>query len=256
MTRREWSILAGRSITMAAPVALKLADPSTPVAGWADQRQSWLRLNEEASGNPDFSPLTVKGGYMMGVIHDLGASVEQLLKHQRAADVTYLPAYGVFAAGVELLGRCIRGNATSSDNSEDLKMGFRWLTLRAEDDATAHTRVPDERVVLQTSKGDYSVSHLAALRHFAAHGQATSRTVQDVDYEILSQAHRPLVDGLERYWNALQQQESLCNLLAQANVIPLRNWPVLNSWLLMQGDGRGTSITNIFNRFDWHCRLP
>jgi hypothetical protein len=241
---------------MAAPVCMKLAEPSEPVAGWDDQRQNWMRLNTESRGNREFSPLTIKAGYVIGVIHDLCASVEQLLRHSRAADVTYLPGYGVFAAAVELLGRCVRGNETSGDNSEDLKMGFRWLSLCAEDDDTAHTHVPDDRVVLRTSKGDYTVLHLAALRHFAAHGQATSRTVQDIDHEILSQAHRPLVDGLERYWNALKQQESLCNLLARANIIPLRNWPVLNSWLLMQGDGRGTSITEIFNRFHWCCPSP
>ena len=101
---------------------------------------------------------------------------------------------------------------------------------------------------------------LAALRHFAAHGQATTNVTPagtyqfgNIDYAILSKMPPLIADALERYWNHLQRDENLCNKLAEANVIALRNWPVLQSWSLFEKDesGRYHSITEIFNRFDW-----
>jgi len=47
--------------------------------------------------------------------------------------------------------------------------------------------------------------------------------------------------------------ESLCNRLARANVIALRGWPVLKTWLLFERDAAGVyhTLTEIFGRFDW-----
>jgi len=104
---------------------------------------------------------------------------------------------------------------------------------------------------------------LVALRHFAAHGQATSKVTVpgvykfgDIDYEILGKMPPLIAEGLERYWGQLQKEEDLCNKLARANVLALRNWPVLRSWLLFEKDASGKyySITEIFNRFDWVIR--
>jgi hypothetical protein len=100
-----------------------------------------------------------------------------------------------------------------------------------------------------------------SLRHFSAHGQATTNIriyeFRDIDDEIL--AHMPLLlaRGLESYWQALGSSvpvavsEFLCNQLAKANIAGFRNGPIYTSWSLFQGDGQGESITNIFRRFNW-----
>jgi len=175
--------------------------------------------------------------------------------------VTYLPAYGVFASGIELLGRCINGNSTTSDNTKDLRSGFKWLGASYfEPYKNAYENVPDEIVLVQTSKYMYSISNLVALRHFAAHGQATSREIAKnsyafgyIDYEILEQFPPLLADGLESYWHELQSNDILCNNLAKADIIALRKLPVFLSWSLFQKDAEGVyhSIAEIFRRFSW-----
>jgi hypothetical protein len=56
---------------MAPPVEFKLRDPSQPIAGWTDEATAWLNLNQSVRGHPEFSPLFIKGAYVVGLIHDL-----------------------------------------------------------------------------------------------------------------------------------------------------------------------------------------
>jgi len=239
---------------MAVPVNVKLQTPTIAIPNWNQEATDWMTLNVAAHGNPDFYPLTVKAAYVIGVEHDICESVSHLLTHPSVKTTTYIPAYGVFASGVEVLGRCITGNSTTRGSSADLKTGFKWLVSSSQD------TVPDSHVLITTNSYAYTIEMLAALRHFAAHGQATSRVTAsgtyqfgNIDYEILSKMPPLIANGLERYWHQLQQDEPLCNKLAEANIIALRSWPVLRSWMLFEKDefGRYHSITEIFNRFDW-----
>lgn len=244
-----------------APVNVKLQKPTVEIDVWNEDAQKWLTINNDAKGNPDFYPLTVKAAYVMGVVHSICESVSILLKDTQARWVTYLPAYGVFASGIELLGRCINGNSTTKGNTEDLKSGFKWLAASYfEPYKDSYGNVPDEIVLIQTSKYMYSISNLVALRHFAAHGQATSREVAKnsyafgyIDYEILEQFPPLLAKGLESYWYGLQSSDILCNNLAKADIIALRNLPVSLSWSLFEKDSEGVyhSIAEIFRRFSW-----
>jgi hypothetical protein len=238
---------------MPAPINVKLHKPTITIPDWPQEAQEWEKLNQEVGGNSDFYPLTIKAAYVIGVIHDLCESVSHLLKYQNK-NTTYISAYGVFASGVELLGRCINGNSTTKDNTKDLNTGFKWL---ANSDIQT---VSDSDVLVATSSFNYTIEMLMALRHYAAHGQATSRktgsgTYQfgNIDFEILSKMPPLLADGLERYWSDLQQSDELCNKLAKANVIALRNWPVGKSWLLFEKDkdGKYHGVYEIFSRFVW-----
>ncbi|MBM3149811.1 MAG: hypothetical protein FJZ88_07295, partial [Chloroflexi bacterium] len=112
---------------MPAPVNVKLQHPRVPVANWSQESAQWTARNNAVGGNPDFYPLTIKAAYVIGIIHDLCESVSCLLKYPHVRETTYIPAYGVFASGIDLLGRCIRGHSTTSDNTEDLRTGFKWL---------------------------------------------------------------------------------------------------------------------------------
>jgi hypothetical protein len=241
---------------MSAPINVRLQSPTISIPDWQQVAAAWMNLNTEVGGNPDFYPLTVKAVYVIGIIHDLCESVSYLLRHPNAKATTYIPAYGICASGIELLGRCINGNFNTRNNTPDLKTGLKWLS------SSPQKNIPDTHVLITTSRGSYTVAMLAALRHFAAHGQATTeRTTAgyqfgNIDYEILGKMPSLIANGLERYWDQLihSNDDNLCNHLAQANVIALRNWPVYKSLSLFERDdaGRYHSITEIFSKFDWH----
>jgi len=237
-----------------APVNVKLKQPTVTIEGWGEEALEWKVVNAFAQGHSGFYPLTIKGAYVIGVIHDICESVDCLLKHPRFRETTYIPAYGVFASGIEVLGRCINGNANTANNVKDLKIGFKWLASSSPDS------ISDNYVLIKTSSYEYTVEMLAALRHFAAHGQATSEKTDKgeykfgrIDYEILEKLLPHLAEGLDRYWHELQRSELLCNKLAKANIISLRDWPVLKSWILFEKDEHGAyhSIAEIFKRFNW-----
>jgi len=232
---------------------MKLAAPTIPVSGWSKQAAGWATLNQEVGGNPDFYPLTVKAAYVIGVIHDICTSVTCLLKVRELLRATYIPAYGVCASGIEILGRCILGVADTRRSEESLKTGLKWLH------SSSYATTPDSHQLIRTSSGIYDIETLAHLRHFAAHGQATVdprsavHGLPDIDLEILEHLPPLIADGLERWWNELQRSEDLCNALAKSNVIAFRTWPVFKIWRLFERDaqGRYRSITEIFTEFNW-----
>lgn len=239
---------------MSAPVNVKLKNPTIGVPNWSTQAAGWGTLNQDVGGNPDFYPLTVKAAYVIGVIHDICTSVTCLLQVRRdVLPATYIPAYGVCASGIEILGRCILGVANTRRSEESLKTGLKWLH------SSSYATTPDSHQLIRTNSGIYDIETLAHLRHFAAHGQATVSPssaihgLPDIDLEILGHLPPLIADGLERWWNELQHSEGLCNALAKSNVIAFRTWPVFNILRLFERDalGRYRSITEIFTEFNW-----
>jgi hypothetical protein len=239
---------------MKAPVNVKLREPTESIETWEEDVAQWMVLNKEVRGNPEFFPLTIKAAYVIGVIHSVCESVSRLLEDQDALQTTYIPAYGVFASGIDILGRCVGGNCAYKSR-EDVKVGFKWLVN------SMYETVPDDYVLIKTSNHDYTIEMLIALRNFAAHGQATSRKIDqvahrfdEIDYEILGEMPPLLADGLARYWDELMRDASLCNRLAKANIIGFRKWPVFLGWSLFERDESGVyhGVAEIFNKFDWH----
>jgi hypothetical protein len=244
-----------------APVNVLLENPTQAFPKWEEESKKWRALNRSIFGNRDFYPLTIKGAYVIWVIHSICSCVDLLLKDKSVNSVNYITAYGVFASGLDLLGRCVRGNDSTLGSSKDLITGYKWLASTFfVDYRNDYESVPNGLVFVQTSKFMYSILNLVALRHFAAHGQATSREVGVsgyefgyIDFEIL--AHMPplLAKGLDEYWSRLQASEALCNNLAKAKVIAFRNTPINISWSLFEAvaTGKYYSINEIFNRFNW-----
>lgn len=254
------------------PVNVRFEIPTEPPPHWDEEAQRWRHLNatpllingQSRVGHPGFYPLTIKAAYVIGVIYDLCLTVSYLLQPSSMRDRFYIPAYGVFASGVDLLGRCLQGNNTHNAgpdrNNPDILAGFKWLK---EPSYPAYETVQRDEVLIETSRELYSLDMLMALRHFAAHGQATTNTrvydFRDIDYEILGKMPPLLARGLDEYWNSLgahsrerlEVNELLCNRLARASIAGFRNGPIYNSWILFQGHGSGESITNIFQRFNW-----
>lgn len=237
---------------MKAPV--QVLEPDLVVVGqvWQNEEQMWETLNRDAFGCREFRPITTKAMYVLGVIHSICTSVTALLKGPLAA--TYLPAYGVFASGIDLLGRCIRGNPTSNTAPQrrcpsDLLEGFRWLA-----NAYYRGQVPND--IIQTSERRYTIDDLVALRHFAAHGQATTRyQLQNIDYEILEKLKPLMMEGLDTYWETLKDgDQDLSNNLARANVLGFRALPVRVILELFSPDpttGEYLSVLKLFSRFNW-----
>jgi hypothetical protein len=237
---------------MGAPINVKLQKPTIAIPDWQEQAQNWTTLNAEVGGHPDFYPLTVKFAYLVGVIHDICECVARLLNDKDFAKRTsYIPAYALFASGIEILGRCVKGE--SKPQKSTLKAGFQWL---ADPRFPEYSQIGKSTVLISTTQRKYTVNELEQLRNFAAHGQATS-TFYKVDYEILSQLRPLLRDGLEHYWARLQRNEDPCNNLALAAIVPLGGWPVLNTWLLLQGNPRdgNQSLTDLFDKFDQAFRI-
>jgi hypothetical protein len=234
---------------MAAPANVTPEQPDTSnwtpdeIAKWNQEAAQWKALNP---GNPDFNPLTVKAGYVIGIIYDICESVSCLLSDSGfARQTSYIPAYGIFASGVEILGRCVKGEPTSHRST--LRAGFKWLA-----DPTPSSTVSKNRKLVTTSQRAYTIEELEHLRNFAAHGQATSQFC-NIDYELLSRLQPLLRDGVQHYWSKLKLpgSDELSTNLARANVIGLRDWPVFKCWSLFNRDRQGKhhSVTEIFDRF-------
>lgn len=240
---------------MAAPVDVLLRNPTEMVENWNEQAERWLELNNQIRGHPEFFPLTIKGAYVIGIIHQLCESVSLLLANPEKINKTYIPAYGIFASGIELLGRCVRGNQNPHGSSADLRCGFRWLR----DSNWAEVNIDNPLITTPTNGNNYTIRMLESMRHFAAHGQAAIQEANgvhqfsQVDGEILNVLSPLLANSLGRYWGILMESEEYCNNLARANVVPFRGMPILESWILFERDenGKYSSVEEIFNRFDW-----
>jgi len=238
---------------MPAPVNAFLKEPTYPEQEhrqarqeWECEAEQWRQLNKWL-GNPDFFPLTIKALYVFGVIYQICQCVELLLASREHGNITSIPAYGVLASGIELLGRCITGNPSTHRPGDDLGTGLWWLA-----EGSHEQNVDGNHVLIVTTAKQYSIADLVALRHFAAHGQATMNRFVEFDYEIFAQMGNPdnhlIATGLERYWGRVQDNEEICNRLARASIIPFRDNPLLTTLRLFSTP---KSVTQIFSVFDW-----
>ena len=229
------------------PVNVKLQNPSTiDPSKWTKEVARWTHLNREAGGHPGFFPLTVKAAYVFGVVHDFCFSVEWLLTHPKAYPTTYLPAFGLCAASMELLGRCLRGNQTSRQNTADLKAGFEWL----KDSSPARAGI-SPNALTATRHYHYDIQQLMDLRHFTLHGQATvnDNSAVMLDAELLEVFPLLIGNAMERYWDKLKNEIDFCENLARARILPLRSDPISKMWGFFERPG--TSAGTPFYAFRW-----
>lgn len=247
-----------------APVNVVLQEPTKKVSDWDKQKTAWTNWNNSIGGNCHFYPLTIKAAYVIGIIYDFSKSIDVLLHSPKVSwQTTYFPAYSLFAASVELLGRCIRGNETHGEAVKNSRAGFNFLVFNEYD---CQDTKDGARTAFETDKkkDGYTIDQLITLRHFVAHGQATVNQNQlatiFLDTEILAKMQPYLAAGLNRYWHHLQgisctedQAKILCNHLALSNVLAIRGWPVYNMWSRFgPRDGKHDSVEKIFNEdFNW-----
>jgi hypothetical protein len=249
-------------------VPVSLADPNANVYNAVEWEQ--LRVGV---ANAQLTAVEIKAFYVIGLILEICASVDCLLKanslsendHPLAYRVftsggRYLPAFGVFASGIELLGRCLTGNDTAQVN-ENLRVGFHYL---ASPDATPLlNNIPVNTEVVATSR-PYTIQDLIDLRNYAAHGQstvgqrdATGRLVPmsnppGIERQLFSQLPQKMGDAMEIYWRSLREDTDHCRRLAEARIDPYSNRVgPLQHVIWYFGQIPYQSAGSLFNRFRW-----
>ncbi len=253
----------GRATKLDPPVNVAHPVPTDTLDNWEEEARKWRALRDKGyldkvhkdgtliRAHGGFYPLTIKAFYVIGIMHNSCQAVSMLLQNEKSRQKFYMLAYGVFAANMDLLGRCLQGNDTTDakpkrGGTQDIIVGFQWLKNPSH--GTLGTVVDTD----ETIEG-YSIKTLTQLRHFAAHGRATSQSeLETVDYNLLEKLLPKFSDGLEAYWAALGKSappatsEILCNNLAKARIAEFQNWAVYDFLLELSG---GRSITDIFRKF-------
>ena len=238
---------------MPAPTNALLEEPTYPAHDhrqareeWDRQAEGWRQLNELV-GNPAFNPLTIKAFYVLGVIYQVFRCVTLLVAPGERVSTTSIPAYGVLASGIEILGRCITGNSSATRPENDLRAGLWWLGTNS------HENVNGNHILIRTTR-PYTITELVALRHFAAHGQATMNQLVEFDHGIFGAmtctGNHLIANGLEHYWAGVRTSEEICNRLARANIMPFRDTPLVTA---LRRFSSGQSVTEVFSEFDWHA---
>ena len=105
-----------------------IVHPPTPApSNWGDEESAWSILAKGIVSDGSFDSLTIKALYITGLVYDLCSAVNILLAPENPTTPNFYPAYTIFASTIELLGRCITGNATDRSSGNDLISGFQWL---------------------------------------------------------------------------------------------------------------------------------
>lgn len=230
-------------------VPVSLADPDVSV----ENEATWIELKDLAKANPHFTVVEIKAFYAIGLINDICQSVDWLLKAKDAWPNKYLPAFALFASGVDLLGRCLTGNPTPDVNA-NLTVGFYYLAKpNSQPPGTNISKLDQETlVVVKTEFSEYTVAELVALRHYAAHGQATTKSqLPIIDIGLLEVFPKLMGDAIETYWNGLKQNAEYCKRMANAKFDPFRGREYPLKHILKYFTIPGNSAGSLFYRFDW-----
>jgi hypothetical protein len=249
-------------------VPVSLADPYASVYNDLE----WRSLQASVA-NSQFTVLEIKAFYVIGLMLEVCASVDCLLKaslskneHPLAYQVftsggRYLPAFGVFASGVELLGRCLTGNETAQVN-ENLKVGFHYLAKPTL--TPLLTSIPMGTDVVITSRS-YSIQDLIDLRNYAAHGQSTvgekdasgrlvpKSNLPGIERDLFGRLPEKMGDAIQVYWHdALLHDVEHCRRLAKARIDPYTNRiGPLQHVIYYFGQIPYQSAGSLFSRFTW-----
>lgn len=249
-------------------VPVNLSDPQAIVYNATE----WKDLQDKVA-NILFTPVEIKAFYVIGLIFELCASVDCLLRANGlsendhpldyqvfASGGRYLPAFGVFASGIELLGRCLTGNDTPKVN-ENLRVGFHYL---ARPDPTPFLcNIPTNTEVVATSRS-YTVQDLINLRNYAAHGQSTvgekdasgkripASKLPGIERDLFGKLPEKMENAIDTYWAALQNDTEHCRRLAKARIDPYRNRVgPLQHVICYFAQLPYQSAGSLFHRFKW-----
>lgn len=224
----------------------RLANPNVIV----ENHEKWKRLQEIVQANVIFEPVEIKTFYIIGLMDDICKSVQCLLECKDSWPEKYLPAFSLFASSVDLLGRCLTGNKTVNLN-QNLKVGFWYLFHPEETPVPKSLNSSNASDDLLESQGvTYSVNQLVALRHFCAHGQATTDALPAFDNKLLSYFPDLMGDAMETYWYALQEDPEYSIRMGAARIDPYKSrYEPLSKTLKYFSSG--LAIGELFSNLNW-----
>jgi hypothetical protein len=234
----------------------------------------WQTIRDSSSVNSQFTPLEIKAFYVVGLLLEICASVDCLLKansiskneHPLAHQVynaggRYLPAFGVFSSGIELLGRCLTGNETA-DVNENLRVGFYYIGTPNHTPLLHH--IPMTEPVISATNRSYTVQDLIDLRNYAAHGQSVvgekdpsgkrvpKNSLPGIERQLFVPLPQKLGDATDTYWARLQNNQEHCERLAKARIDPYRNRiDPLQHVISYFSQIPYPSAGSLFSRFQW-----
>ena len=238
-----------------APYSVRQLPPGA-VPEWEEEAPAWNYLARGVLAEGSTDPLTIKAFYVTGLILHSCLSVNILLAPDNLISTTYYAAYGTFAASIELLGRCIRGNRTNRDTGRDLAAGFKWLARPMH---PLSEEVAEDSVLVSTINFPYTISDLVALRHFASHGQAINlSTIRDFDYLVLAELQPLLADSIQDYLTHLASNVHLATSLARSSIAPFRNRPIFDGvWPFPMGHHEfPLAVGAAIRKLDWSYKDP
>jgi len=229
--------------------------PTSAIDDWPIHEKEWRKLGDEIGARREFSPLTIKALYVVGLILASCRSVSLLLNGKLLISTTYYPSYMVFSSSVELLGRCLSGNRTTRKSTNDLIDGFKWL---ATPKYPEYCDVSTSDRFIKTKYFTYSINDLVAIRNFTAHGQAISAGLKQFDYLILEEFPPLLGEAVGKYLDYLSASEILASKLASASIIPYRNRPLFDSLWATNADNLqvNSSIADLIKALEWSYKMP
>lgn len=236
-------------------VPVSLASPNAPVY----RAKDWIEIGKLVGANPQFTPLELKAFYVVGLIDDICQSVEWLLKAKDAWPDKYLPAFGVFASAVDLLGRCLTGN-TTADSLGNLAVGFQYIASPTSKPPAKTVPLADQdtTVVVRTDYASYTIGSLIALRHYTTHGQAIvgkGNSLPEVDRELLASFPTRIGDAMEAYWQGLKGEVEFCERMGSATIATYSNRVEPLRDTLVYFAQPGNSVGSLFYRLDWHVHI-
>jgi hypothetical protein len=249
---------------MQAPIQLKF-DHTTHTPHLKAEAEEWKAFGKAATLVEGFDPWIIKALYVTGIMSDIFRAVTILLEDSDKFETTYLPAYLVFASGVELLGRCINGNKDPRLTGvyeqkiffPDLKTGFKWL---ASPSYPTYKDVADCHILVQTNLSRYNIELLTTFRNFVAHGQASAKEehISRFGFDVLGKMPPLVTKGLEMYWDQLYVTEDLCTRLARASIFKFSPAKIIETLLLYGWDenGKRPNIGKMFADLDWIYKSP
>jgi len=223
---------------------------------WNLEAPAWRFVARGVVTDDAFDPLTLKAIYVTGLILESCRAVDGLLSPKNPTPTVFYPAFAVFASAIELLGRCINGNASHRNTGNDLATGFKWLHRP---DPLEFPCVSDTQEVIATKNYPYTIADLVALRNFAAHGQAINLSeIRTFDFLVLGEFPPILSRGLRGYLEALPSSEGLSTNLAKASIAPFRNNPIFQVIWEFMSDPQAfpSKVAATISQVDWTYKSP
>lgn len=173
----------------------------------------WQDAVAMLSSDVNITPYVAKCLYFIGTVRHIVDAASKLFKNKYN-----LPALLLACSVIELLGRCIRGDATHyKGDAERLKVGFRKII-----EVCFPYKEKNNQKIFTSDTMSYSQKDLIALRNFGAHGfSGSDRQNLYIDRLFIGWLLGGIGETLDSYFEELKVSDSAAKNMARAGIDPL-----------------------------------